>query len=46
MPAKRFEPLRLTALVTVPAVRPNSAVMPARFRLTSAMSSSLTSVLR
>ena len=45
-PENRFEPLRLTALTTVPAVRPNSALMPPRLMLTSAMSSSLISVLR
>src|SRR4029450_8303765 len=39
-------PPRLTALIPGPAVRPTSALPPARLRLTSALSSSLPSVTR
>lgn len=44
-PEKVFEPLRLTAFVTVLLVRPNSALTPARLMFTSAMSSWLISLL-
>jgi len=46
LPEKVFVPERLTALVTMPAARPNSALIAPRFTLNSAMSSSLTSVSR
>jgi hypothetical protein len=45
-PARRFVPARLTALVTMPVARPNSALMAPRFTLNSTMSYSLTSVER
>jgi hypothetical protein len=45
-PDRVFEPLRVTALVTKPEARPNSAVMAPRLTENSWMSNSLTSVDR
>jgi len=46
MPWSSLVPERLTALVTNPVARPNSAVIAPRFTLNSAMSSPFTSVER
>ena len=45
-PDSEFEPLRVTAFVTKPEARPNSAVMAPRLTENSWMSNSLTSVDR
>ena len=46
VPDSWFVPERLTALATMPAARPNSAVIPPRLTLNSWMSSSFTSVCK
>ena len=46
LPEKVFVPDLLTAFVTMPAARPNSALIAPRLTLNSAMSISFTSVSR